>query len=85
VEPISLTDKSEFQEARLTVWANSFLPRQLWFKQANGNEVTWDFPRVTNGADIRVTDFAQPALPAADWRYYRVPADAGARIIRSNR
>jgi TIGR03009 family protein len=85
VEPIALADKADFSEARLTLWANSCLPRELWFKQPNGNTVTWDFPRVTPGADIRVTDFAQPALPAADWRYVQVPADVPPRVIRPNR
>jgi TIGR03009 family protein len=85
VEPIALADKAEFSEARLTLWANSYLPRQLWFKQPNANEVTWDFPRIVNGADIRVTEFEKPALPAGGWQYYRVPADVPPRVIRPNR
>jgi len=85
VESIGLPDKADFTEARLTLWADRGLPRQLWFRQPNGNEVTWDFPRVTNGADIRAIEFAQPALPAADWRYVRVPAEVPPRVIRPNR
>jgi TIGR03009 family protein len=85
VESVALSDKREFSEARLTLWNNTFLPRQLWFRQPNGNEVTWDFPRVVNGADIRVTEFAQPALPAPDWRYVTVPADNPPRVVRPNR
>ncbi len=84
VEPLSLADKSDFTEARLTLWNNTFLPRQLWFRQPNGNEVTWDFPKVVNNADIRATDFAQPALPAADWRYVRDNKDLPPRVVRPN-
>jgi TIGR03009 family protein len=85
VESIDLRDKADFSEARLTLWAKNYLPRQLWFRQPNGNEVTWDFPSVVTGAAIPLTDFAQPALPAADWRYVRVPAEVPPRVIRPNR
>ena len=52
--------------------ANNFLPRQLWFLQANDDEVTWDFPRMTPNADVRPQDFMAPDPPAG-WQRRRVP------------
>jgi TIGR03009 family protein len=85
VQPIAPADKAEFTEARLVISNSTFLPRQLWFQQPNQNETTWDFPKVVNGADIRVTEFAQPTLPAG-WRFERVPAQTREtpRIIRQS-
>jgi TIGR03009 family protein len=82
VEPIAAADMADFTEARLTLSNSTFLPRQLWFRQPNGNEVTWDFPKVVNGADIPLSEFAQPALPAADWKYVRVPRENAPRVVR---
>jgi TIGR03009 family protein len=84
IVPVAVADKADFTEARLVLSNSTFLPRQLWFRQSNGNEVTWDFPKVINGAEIRLTEFATPALPAADWRFVRVPRETPARVIRQN-
>jgi TIGR03009 family protein len=84
IEPIAVADKADFTEAQLVLSNSNFLPRRLWFRQSNGNEVTWDFPKMISGADIRATEFGQPALPAADWRYVRVPRDNGPRVVRPN-
>jgi TIGR03009 family protein len=42
-------DKADFQKARLVLLKSSFLPRQLWFQQPNGDEVLWDMPQVQAG------------------------------------
>ena len=84
IEPIEAADKADFSEAQLVLSNSNYLPRRLWFRQSNGNEVTWDFPKLISGADIRATEFERPALPAADWRYVRVPRDAGPRVVRPN-
>src|SRR5262249_36785955 len=49
VQPRSPADKADFQKARLVLNKDNFLPRQLWFEQPNGDEVTWDLPRVQSG------------------------------------
>lgn len=69
--PRHAADKAEFTEARLVLVANTFLPRQFWYQQPNGNEVMWDFPRLINNADLRATDFTQPPLPAG-WQYVNI-------------
>jgi hypothetical protein len=53
IQPIHPADKHEFTEARLALNNKTFLPAQVWFQEPNGNEVTWDFTKVINGADIR--------------------------------
>lgn len=84
IQPIQAADKADFTEARLVLTIKDFMPRQLWFQQPNGNETTWDFTRVINGADIRPSDFDRPPLPAADWRWVQVPRETPARVIRQN-
>jgi TIGR03009 family protein len=84
VRPIQNADKQDFSRARLVLNAATFLPRQLWFEQPNGNEVTWDFPQMQTGAQVNARDFGQPAVPAG-WRMVRAPAapqSPPARVIR---
>ncbi len=83
VEPTLIGDKAEFQEARLTLWTKSYLPRQIFFREPNGNEIRWDFAKIVTPADLRATDFATPTLPPG-WRIDPVAADTPARIIRPN-
>lgn len=73
------SQKADFTEARLVLSASTFLPRQLWFQEPNGNEVTWDFPKIMTNAALRATDFGQPALPK-DWRFIRNTDDLPGNI-----
>jgi TIGR03009 family protein len=70
-------DKADFQKARLVLTSSTFLPRELWFEQPNGNEVKWDMPKVESGADLRRTDFTSPATPPG-WNLVRVPRNSEA-------
>jgi TIGR03009 family protein len=65
-------DKADFQRARLVLNNQTFLPRELWFEQPNGNEVKWDIPKVEAGAALNRTDFTSPNVPAG-WNLVRVP------------
>jgi TIGR03009 family protein len=84
-------DKADFSRARLVLNNQTFLPRELWFMQPNGNEVKWDIPRIENGAVLNRADFTSPAVPQG-WTMKRMPkqADGGARnnipprIVRPN-
>jgi TIGR03009 family protein len=67
-------DQADFSRARLVLSASTFLPRQLWFEQPNGNEVTWDFPQLTTGAGLRAQEFAEPRPPDG-WQMIRVPRE----------
>jgi TIGR03009 family protein len=87
--PREQTDKSDFEKARLVLLNNTFLPRQLWFMQPNGNEITWDIPKIDSGAGARVarSDFAPPKDPPPGWTFQRVPRqdarrDVPPRIVR---
>ncbi len=82
--PRQASDKAEFTEARLVLTASNFLPRQIWYQQPNGNEVTWDFPRVTPNAEIRATEFTQPQLPAG-WQFQPIRREQPQpRVVRPN-
>lgn len=84
IQPRHPADKAEFTEARLVLIASSHLPRQFWYQQPNGNEVTWDFPRLINNADIRATEFVQPPLPAG-WQLQRISREQPPpRVVRPN-
>lgn len=63
IQPRFDVDKAEFSEARLVLIRATSLPRQFWFRQPNGDEITWDFPKIVNGAEVRATEFQKPALP----------------------
>ncbi len=67
IQPRYPADKSDFNRARLVLNKDSFLPRQLWFEQVNGTEVTWDIPRLRVGTDIPRSVFDAPRVPSG-WK-----------------
>jgi TIGR03009 family protein len=81
VLPRESRDQQEFQRARLVLVASTYLPRRLWFQEANGNEITWDFPQVQTGVALNPQEFTRPALPAG-WQWRQVPPPGPARIVR---
>jgi len=90
IKPRLPADKADFQKARLVLNNQTFLPRELWFEQPNGNEVKWDLPRVDNGAKLSRVDFTAPATPPG-WTMKKVPrltdvprADVPPRVVRPN-
>jgi TIGR03009 family protein len=82
IKPRTAADKKDFIKARLVLSNSTYLPRQLWFEQPNGNEVTWDFPRLDSKTPLQVREFAMPPLPAKDWAYERVKQDLPPRVVR---
>ena len=81
IQPKMAQDKADFTVARLVLLRENFLPRQVWFHQPNGNEVTWDFQARAN-VDIAPAAFEKPNLPR-DWQWDRMQGDAKANKIRS--
>jgi len=71
IQPKANADKSEFTRARLVIHRNTFMPRELWFEEPNGNESKWDFPRVQVNGAMPATEFATPTAPAG-WRMVTV-------------
>lgn len=67
IKPKNDRDRSDFVEARLSLVQNTFMIRQLWFLQANGNEVVWDLPKVTVGAKLSPDMFTDRDMPAT-WK-----------------
>jgi TIGR03009 family protein len=63
VKPRFAADKADFTRARLVLNRDSYLPRRLWFENGNGNEVTWDFPRVQSGVALDRRAFEAPKPP----------------------
>ena len=86
IVPLFDRDKAEFSVARLALVKKTYLPRQLYFLQANGNDVRWDLPAINinkEAAHLRAVDFQQPALPTREWKFVRVPAADGPTKVRS--
>lgn len=83
VTPKRAEDKAEFQRARLVLHNDTFLPRQVWLEQPNGNEVTWDLPRTVAGVRIDPRYFDTPRPPAG-WKLVPVnrTAPGTPRVIR---
>ena len=84
IQPKQAADKADFSEARLVLLTNNYLPRQLWFLQPNGDEVTWDFPRVVSPAKLTAADFAHPQMPPG-WKFDTVSRqNPPPRVLRNN-
>jgi TIGR03009 family protein len=82
-------DRADFQRARLVLNKDNFLPRQLWFEHANGNEVTWDIPRLLSGVPLERRNFDAPKPPPG-WKLINVkreaaPAAPPPRVVRPGR
>jgi TIGR03009 family protein len=77
VAPRFPADKADFKRARLVLNKDSFLPRQLWFEHPNGNEVTWDIPRMQTGVVLAAKNFDAPATPTG-WKMIKVERAAPA-------
>jgi TIGR03009 family protein len=75
VKPRMAADKAEFIEARLVLWQQSFLPRQIEFVEPSGNPIKWDIQRIDPNAQLRATDFAPPRLEPG-WQRVAVPPPA---------
>jgi TIGR03009 family protein len=73
VMPKLAVDKSDFQKARLVLNQSNFLPRQIWFEQPNGNEISWDLPKAQSGVQIDRNEFAPPQQAPQGWTMVRVP------------
>ncbi len=84
VEPIFPVDKAEFTEARLVLFRSNLMIRQLWFEEPTGREVTWDFPKVQENANIRAIEFIPPRAPAG-WKLTPVARQPKARVVRPQR
>jgi TIGR03009 family protein len=77
-------DKQDFKRARLVLMASTFLPRELWFEQPNGNEVKWDIPKIESAVQLNRSEFVSPQAPPG-WQVKRMPkANTGPRVIRPN-
>jgi len=66
VQPKNVKDQAEFSMARLAFDRTNHLIAQIWFRQANGSEVTWEFSKMQINVQIPA-EYFQPALPAG-WR-----------------
>jgi TIGR03009 family protein len=67
------SDRTDFTQARLVLFNNTFLPRQLIFETPNQDRINWDIPRIDPAAKVTTADFVQPRVPA-DWKIEKVPA-----------
>jgi len=72
VKPKSTADQAEFTIARLALFKNTLLPRQLEFEMPNKNVVRWDILKIDPNAKVSPTDFSPPQAPK-DWQVIQVP------------
>lgn len=67
-------DKSDFSEARLSLYRANNLPAQIWYHQPNGNEITWNFSKLQIDVSIPL-EYFNPDMPKG-WRMERVQPKA---------
>jgi TIGR03009 family protein len=75
IAPRHAADKADFQRARLVLNKTNYLPRQLWFEHANGNEVMWDIPNVRTDIKLERRYFDAPKAPDG-WKLVPVSREA---------
>jgi len=75
--PRNPQDMGDFKRARIVLSKETFLPRQLWFEQPNGSEVTWDIPAIKAGIQVNPTFFQDPQAPQG-WKLVPVARNAEA-------
>lgn len=75
IKPKFAEDKREFTQAEVVLFAQTMLPRRLWYETPNGSEVTWDLPNMDTTMKLKATDFTPPDKPAGweDQKYPYVP------------
>jgi len=77
--PRSAVDKQEFVKGQLVFYANppalAHLPRRIWLEHPNGDEVTWEFPKIEANAKLDRTEFVAPAAPQG-WQVIRANKQA---------
>lgn len=84
IQPRAKSDKADFTRARMVLIRYNFLPRQLWFEEPNGNEITWDLPAIDTKSKLTTLDFQQPRLePGWNWRVQ--PVNSQPRIMRNQK
>jgi TIGR03009 family protein len=81
VLPMRTEDKVDFEMARICLDRDTYLPRQLWFRQNNGDEVTWDLPSITKNAKIDRKYFEKPELPKG-WTFDEIKKEPKPSVIR---
>jgi TIGR03009 family protein len=74
VFPRTKEDRKDFVQAELVLSKTNFLPRQLWFKEVNEKETTWDVPRIDLKSPISRELFDAPRTPTG-WKLVPVRAD----------
>ncbi len=70
IRPKLEQDKSDFIEARLSLFRSNNLPAQIWYLQPNKTEITWSFKDLQINVQIPLSYF-QPDEPKG-WRVERV-------------
>lgn len=83
IEPRFDTDKADFQRARLILNKTNYLPRRLEFTQANGDDVTWDIPKLSSGVRFNRKAFDAPRTPDG-WKLVPVSRESqrNPRVVR---
>ena len=79
VVPRFPADRADFQRARLVLNRGTFLPRELWFEKPNGDEITWDIPKIDTLKPVDRKDFDPPQL-GKDWRVMNTSAPSAPNV-----
>lgn len=64
IQPRFEDDKRQFSRAQMVLFANSMLPRRLWFLNPNDEEILWDLPNIDTTIELKPVDFTPPKAPA---------------------
>lgn len=82
IRPRNPRDRADFTIARLALRKDNFMPAQLWFKEPNSDEHTWDIPKIQINVQIDRKEFMAPDVPPG-WKMVSAKeTEAKPRIYR---
>jgi TIGR03009 family protein len=77
-------DKADFVRAQIVFDRKTFLPKRVWYAEANRDTTTFLLTKIEKDKPINRKEFERPELPGKDWKFKKVDRteDQPPRIAR---
>ncbi|HEV3235806.1 MAG TPA: TIGR03009 domain-containing protein [Gemmataceae bacterium] len=84
VMPRQQKDKADFVRAQIVFERKTFLPKRVWYAEANRDTTTFLLTKIEKDKQVNRKEFERPELPGKDWKFKKVDRteDQPPRIAR---
>jgi TIGR03009 family protein len=72
IVPRQPKDKQDFIRAQIVFDRKTFLPKRVWYAEANHDTTTFSLTNIEKDKRINRQEFAKPELPGKDWKFKKV-------------